>query len=208
MKLSIFNSKGEDSGKKVTLKPEIFEVQPSQQAIYQSVRLVSANSRQGTHLTKGRSFVSGGGKKPFKQKGTGNARQGTIRAPHMVGGGRVFGPEPRDYGFKLNKKVKSLARKSALSMKASENNIVILGDFKLTEPKTKVVMAALKALKLDSKKVLILSADNDAILHKSSRNIPAVEVVEARNVTAYQLLNADAIVIQENAVEKLNEVLA
>lgn len=208
MRLSIMNKKGEDSGKKATLKPEIYEIEPSEQAIYQSVRLFSAHGRQGTHMTKGRSFVAGGGKKPFKQKGTGNARQGTIRAPHMVGGGRVFGPQPREYGFKLNKKVKTLAKKSALSLKAADKKITVLEDLKLKEPKTKMISDLIKSLKITSSKVLIVTADNDSLLYKSVKNIQGVDSVEARSITTYQILNAEQLIIQKGAVEKLNEVFA
>jgi large subunit ribosomal protein L4 len=207
MELSVLKTDGTDSGKKVSLKPEIFGVEPNEHAIYQAVRLQRANERQGTHKTKGRSEVSGGGKKPFKQKGTGNARQGTIRAPHMTGGGRVFGPEPRDYGFKLNRKLKLLARRSAYALKASSESLIVMEDFTFDVPKTKRIVDILKSTNQQGKRVLILTAGNDINVYKSARNIYKADVKEARNASVYDVMNASVVICQEGAIEVLNEVL-
>ena len=208
MELVVYKIDGQDSGKKVKLNPDIFGIEPSEHAVYQSVRLQRANQRQGTHKTKGRSEVAGGGKKPFRQKGTGNARQGTIRAPHMVGGGRVFGPQPRLYGFKLNKKFKILARKSALSIKAQNEGIKVLEDFNFEAPKTKNVVSILKGLSVNGNKVLFVTKENDQILFKSARNMEKVSVEEARNISVYDLMDAKYVLIQESALTVINEVLA
>lgn len=207
MKLSILKTDGSDSGEKANFKKAIFEGEINDYAVYQSVRLSQANSRQGTHKTKGRSEVSGGGRKPFRQKGTGNARQGTIRAPHMTGGGRVFGPEPRDYGFKLNKKYKKQARRSAFAAKVASKEILVVEDFKLDLPKTKYIVELMAALKVAGKRVLFLTAENDLILHKSSRNVKYVKSMEARNVSSYDLLESNVVIVQKSAVKVLHEVL-
>ena len=208
MELSVLKVDGSDSGEKVTLKPEVFGIEPNEHAIYQAVRLQRANSRQGTHKTKGRSEVRGGGRKPFKQKGTGNARQGTIRAPHMTGGGRVFGPQPRDYGFKLNRKLKVLARRSALSMKANDKAILVVENFSFDAPKTKRFVDMIKNLQQNGKKVLFLTKENDLNVYKSARNIYKVECVEARNISVYDTMNANVLICQKGAVDSLNEVLS
>lgn len=208
MKLAIMKADGSDSGSKATLKKEVFEVEANDYAVYQVVRLERANKRQGTHKTKGRSEVSGGGKKPFKQKGTGNARQGTTRAPHMTGGGRVFGPQPRDYGFKLNKKVKQIARRTALSVKAKEKELIVIDELAIDAPKTKTVVAMLDALKIANNRVLFLTKENNTNLFKSARNIQYVRTVEARNVSAYDLLEAKYVVVEKDAIKVLHEVLA
>ena len=207
MKLSVLKIDGSDSGDNVELKSEVFGIEPNEHAIYQAVRLHRANKRQGTHKTKGRSEVSGGGRKPFKQKGTGNARQGTIRAPHMTGGGRVFGPQPRDYGFKLNKKFRVLARRSALSMKASNDGILVVEDFSFDSPKTKRIVEIIANLKQNGKKVLFLTKENDLNVFKSTRNIYRVECSEARNVSVYDIMNSNIVVCHKGAIESLNEVL-
>lgn len=208
MELSVLKVDGSDSGEKVALKPEVFGIEPNEHAVYQTVRLQRANARQGTHKTKGRSEVSGGGKKPFKQKGTGNARQGTTRAPHMTGGGRVFGPQPRDYGFKLNRKLKVLARRSALSMKASSDSILVVEDFSFDAPKTKRIVDMVKSMQQNGKKVLFLTKENDLNVYKSARNIHKVECVEARNVSIFDMMNANVLICQKGAIESLNEVLS
>jgi large subunit ribosomal protein L4 len=207
MKLSVLKIDGSESGDSIELKSEVFGIEPNEHAIYQAVRLHQANQRQGTHKTKGRSEVSGGGKKPFKQKGTGNARQGTIRAPHMTGGGRVFGPQPRDYGFKLNKKFRVLARRSALSMKASNAGILVVEDFSFDAPKTKRIVEIISNLKQNGKKVLFLTKENDLNVYKSARNIHRVECSEARNVSVYDIMNSNVVVCHKGAIESLNEVL-
>jgi len=208
MELSVLKVDGSDSGEKIVLKPDVFGIEPNEHAVYQAVRLQMANSRQGTHKTKGRSEVSGGGRKPFKQKGTGNARQGTIRAPHMTGGGRVFGPQPRDYGFKLNRKFRQLARRSALSMKASSEGILVVEDFSFDAPKTKRIAEILKGLKQNGKKVLFLTKENDLNVYKSVRNIYRVDCAEARNASVYDLMNAHVLICQKGAIDVLNEVLS
>jgi large subunit ribosomal protein L4 len=208
MEVSVLKVDGSESGEKVVLNPEVFGIEPNEHAIYQAVRLQMANSRQGTHKTKGRSEVSGGGKKPFKQKGTGNARQGTTRAAQMTGGGRVFGPQPRDYGFKLNRKLKVLARKSALSMKASNEAILVVEDFSFDAPKTKRIVEMIKNLKQNGKKVLFLTKENDLNVYKSTRNIYRVECVEAKNVSVYDLMNANMVICQKGAIDSLTEVLS
>lgn len=208
MKLAILKTDGSDSGSQATLKKEVFEVEANDYAVYQAVRLERANKRQGTHKTKGRSEVSGGGRKPFKQKGTGNARQGTIRAPHMTGGGKVFGPQPRDYGFKLNKKVKQIARRTALSVKAKEKELLVVDEFKLDSHKTKTVLAMLAALNISNNRVLFVTKENNEMLYKSARNIQYVRTVEARNVSAYDVLEAKYVVVEKDAIKVLHEVLA
>jgi large subunit ribosomal protein L4 len=208
MKLAILKTDGSDSGSQATLKKDVFEVEANDYAVYQAVRLERANKRQGTHKTKGRSEVSGGGRKPFKQKGTGNARQGTTRAPHMTGGGKVFGPQPRDYGFKLNKKVKQIARRTALSVKAKEKELLVVDEFKLDSHKTKTVLAMLAALNISNNRVLFVTKENNEMLYKSARNIQYVRTVEARNVSAYDVLEAKYVVVEKDAIKVLHEVLA
>jgi len=207
MKLDIYSQDGKKTSKQVDLSDTVFAIEPNDHAIWLDVRLIQANKRQGTHQTKGRSFVSGGGKKPFRQKGTGRARQGTSRAPHHVGGGRVFGPEPRTYMMKVNKKVKSLARKSALSYKAKENKIVALDNFDYDQPSTKSIKDLLSALKLDNKKVLICTGEMSQSILKSAANLYNVEVRESITFSTYDVLKADTILMQEGALKKVNEVL-
>lgn len=198
---------GSDTGKKTKLADEIFKAEINSHAIYETVRSVRANQRQGTHQTKGRSYVSGGGKKPFKQKGTGNARQGTTRAPHMTGGGRVFGPQPRSYGFKLNRKLNKIARRSAFSQKVADKALLVVEDFKIKEPKTKQAVEILKNLKIENQKVLFLTAEQDMNLYRSVSNIIGVSCLEARNASVYDLMDAKTIVVQKSAIKVINEVL-
>ncbi|HQV31108.1 MAG TPA: 50S ribosomal protein L4 [Calditrichia bacterium] len=207
MKLSIFKFDGTASKKKVELNPAVFDIDPNDHAIYLDVKAYLANQRQGTHAVKSRSMVSGGGKKPFKQKGTGRARQGTSRAAHMVGGGRAFGPTPRSYRQELPHKVSVLARRSALSYKAREQKIVVVEDFKLEAPKTRQVTEMLANLKVDDRKVLILTPDYDVNLYKSARNIPYKSVQQAPQFSTYDLMNAQVVILQESAVGIINEVL-
>ena len=207
MKLDIFKIDGSKTSKKAELSDSIFAIEPNETALYEDVRRHMANKRQGTHKTKGRSEVAGSTKKMYRQKGTGNARRGDIKSPILRGGGTMFGPQPRDYSFKLNKKVIQLARKSALSVKASKEAITIVKDFTFDAPKTAEVANMLSAFKLDGKKVLILTADTDTNIFKSARNILGVSVVEARKPNTYQILNADMVVIQESAVSILEETI-
>lgn len=207
MELDIYKLNGKKSGKKVKLSPEVFEIEPNDHAIYLAVKAYRANQRQGTHSVKTRSAVAGGGRKPFRQKGTGRARQGTIRAPHMVGGGRAFGPHPRSYRQDLPKKVKRLANRSALSYKAKEKKIVVIEDFQFEEPKTKQVVEMLQNLGIDDRKVLILTKEHDINLYKSARNIPYKSVQQAPQFSTYELLGAQTLIIQKSGVEIINEVL-
>ena len=207
MELEVYKADGSLSGEKAELNSKVFEIEPNDHVLYLAVKAYLANKRQGTHSTKNRSAVSGGGRKPFRQKGTGRARQGTIRAPHMVGGGRAFGPQPRDYRQDLPKKVNRLARRSALSYKAKEQKIVVVEDFKFDAPKTRQFADLLDKLKVDDRKVLFLTTDYDMNLYKSARNIPYKSVLKAPQFSAYDVLNAHVIVIQKGAIEILNEVL-
>jgi len=203
MKVSIFNTDGNKSKNSVELNDEIFAIEPNEVVIYEDVRRIMAAKRQGTHSTKGRSEVTGSTKKLYRQKGTGNARRGNIKSPLLRKGGTVFGPKPRKYTFKLNKKVVQLARKSALSMKMASESILVTTDFTYETPSTKAVSAMLSAFELDGKKVTILIAESDVNVFKSARNIPRVQVVVASSLNTYQILNSDVILIQESAVNTL-----
>lgn len=207
MKLNVFGQDGKKTTTKVELSDKVFNIEPVDHVIWLDIRLINANKRQGTHQTKGRSFVSGGGKKPFKQKGTGRARQGTIRAPHHVGGGRVFGPSPRNYLMKLNKKVKALARRSALSYKMRDQKIVIVENFDYDTASTKNIVNLMSGLNLADKKVLLCTAENSAKIVKSASNVYKVQVCESATFSTYDILHADTLVLQEGAVNKINEVL-
>lgn len=207
MKLDIYKTDGSKTGKKATLSKDVFGIEPNDHVLYLAVKSYLANQRQGTHSTKNRSAVAGGGRKPFRQKGTGRARQGTIRAPHMVGGGRAFGPQPRDYRQDLPKKVNRLARRSALSYKAKDKKIVVVEDFQFEGPKTSQFMDLLANLKVDDRKVLVLTAEYDQNLYKSARNVPYKSVLKAPQFSAYDVLNANVVIVQKGAVEILNEVL-
>lgn len=203
MKLPIYTTEGKDSGNKAELADSIFDIEPNETVIYEDVRRYMANQRQGTANTKERGEVRGGGRKAYRQKGTGQARRGSIRSPLLKGGGTVFGPKPRDYSFSISKKSHKLARKSALSIKASEDALKIVDDFSFDVPKTRKVVDILKGLEVENNKVLILTAETDVNVYKSARNIPNVEVLEANKPTTYQILDADIILIQESAVEVL-----
>ena len=207
MELEVYKKDGTKSGETVTLAPEVFEITPNDHAIYQAVRSIQANQRQGTHKVKGRSEVRGGGKKPFKQKKTGRARAGTTRSGLWVGGGSIFGPHPHDYVVKLPAKVRTLARKSALSYKAKDNSIVVVEDFSLEAPKTKELTTVLKALSLFGKKTLLLTTKNEESLYKSGRNIPTVSVREAGKASTYDILDTQVLLIQKSAVEILQKSL-
>ena len=206
MKVDVYKQDGSKTNTKVELSDSIFGVEPNDHAIWLDVRLIQANKRQGTHQTKGRSFVSGGGKKPFRQKGTGRARQGTSRAPHHVGGGRVFGPEPRTYRMKVNKKVKQLARNSALSYKAKEDKIKIIENFEFEEPSTKKMLSILSSLDLADKKVLLCTDGTLNNIVRSAGNLFKVEVRDSVTISTYDILKADTVLMQEGALKKVNEV--
>ncbi|HTF80704.1 MAG TPA: 50S ribosomal protein L4 [Cytophagales bacterium] len=207
MELSIKDIKGKDTGKKVTLPSEIFGVTPNDHVIYLDVKQYLANQRQGTHKAKQRNEVSGTTKKFKKQKGTGGARAGSMKSPVFVGGGRVFGPQPRDYSFKVNKKTKVLARKSALSYKATENAISVLDDLNFAAPKTKEFISVLNSLALSDKKTLIVIADSNDNVYLSSRNVQNSKVVAAEDINTYDVLNAESVVLTVGALEKIQGVL-
>ena len=207
MEASVYNIKGEDTGKKVVLDDSVFGIEPNDHVIYLDVKQYLANRRQGTHKSKERSEVSGSTKKLGRQKGGGGARRGDINSPVLVGGGRVFGPTPRDYSFKLNKKVKQLARRSALSYKAQENAIIVLEDFSMEAPKTKEFIKILNNLKISDKKSLFVLPESDKIVTLSARNLQKALVVNAPSVNTYSILNADALVVTEKSVEIINSML-
>jgi large subunit ribosomal protein L4 len=203
MKLTIYKTDGKSSGKKADLNDDIFKVEPNETLIYEDVRRYLANKRQGTASTKERGEVRGGGRKAYRQKGTGMARRGSIRSPLLKGGGTVFGPKPRTYQVRMTKKMRQNARKSALSLKAANKSIKVIEDFTYEEPKTKNVVELLEALDLQGKKVLILTAETDLNVYKSARNIPGVTVLEANKPNTYQILDADLLLIQKNGIKTL-----
>ena len=207
MEVSVLNIKGQDTGKKVTLNDSVFGVEPNDHAIYLDVKQYLAAQRQGTAKTKERSELSGSTRKLGRQKG-GGARRGDINSPLLVGGARVFGPKPRDYRFKLNKKVKQLARRSALSYKVQENALVVVEDFTFEAPKTKNFIALLNDLDLAGKKVLVVAAGSDKNLYLSARNLPKAKVAVASDINTYGVLDASVLVLTESAVAKVEEVLA
>jgi large subunit ribosomal protein L4 len=203
MELEVYKKDGTKSGEKVKLSADIFGIEPSEHAIYRAVRVYLDNQRQVTSKVKTRAEVKGGGRKPFKQKHTGQARQGSSRSPVMVGGGSIFGPKPRDYSNKLPASLKKLARKSALSAKAKEGQIKIVEDFSFGAPKTKDMVAVLKALELASSKTLLLVPKADGNVTKSGRNIPKFGVLEAGKASTYDFVNNQVLLIQKSAVEVL-----
>lgn len=206
MELAIYNIKGEDTGRKAVLNDAVFAIDANEHAVYLDVKQYLANQRQGTHKSKERSEVSGSTRKLHKQKGGGGSRVGDINSPVLVGGGRVFGPRPRDYRFKLNKKIKQLARKSVLSAKAQDNKIVIVEDFTFEAPKTKDFVALTKNLKLEGTKTLLLLAGIDKNVYLSARNVPHTRVMTASDVNTYALLNNKAIVMTESSLEVINKL--
>ena len=207
MELEVYKISGDKTTKKVTLKDDIFGITPNDHAIWLDVKLFLANQRQGTSKAKERSEVSGSTRKIKRQKGTGTARSGDVNSPVMVGGGRAFGPRPRDYEFKLNKKLRRLARKSALSYKAQENSIVILEDFKMEEIKTKNFTAILKNLNLSDKKTLVVMPDTDKNLVLSTRNLKKTKVTRAEMISTYDILNASNVLIAESSVAIIEDIL-
>ena len=205
MEVSVLNIKGEDTGKKVVLNDAIFGIEPNDHCIYLAVNQYLAAQRQGTHKSKERSEISGSTRKLIRQKGGGGARRGDIKSPLLRGGGRVFGPRPRDYWFKLNKKVKNLARKSALSYKAQQNAIVVVEDFDFEAPKTKDGVTLLNNLKVDGKKTLIVLPEEKKNVNLSVRNIQRVEVMTASALNTYKVMNANVLVVTENALKLVDE---
>ena len=206
MELAIYNIKGEDTGRKALLNDEVFAIDDNEHAIYLDVKQFLANQRQGTHKSKERSEVSGSTRKLHKQKGGGGSRIGDINSPVLVGGGRVFGPRPRDYRFKLNKKLKNLARRSALSLKAKEGQITIVEDFTLEAPKTKSFLAIEQGLKVNDKRVLFVTSAVDANVALSARNIPETRVMRAADLNTYAVMNNKAMVITESGLEIVNKL--
>jgi large subunit ribosomal protein L4 len=207
MQVDVYNIDGTLSGEKVELDANIFGIEPNDHVIYQAVRSIQANQRQGTHKVKGRSEVSGGGRKPFKQKKTGRARAGTTRSPLWVGGGSIFGPTPHDYVVKLPAKVRKLARKSALSYKVKDGAIKVVVDFQFDTVKTKKMSDVLKALSLDKQKTLLLTKTTDGTLLKSGRNIAKLQVREADKASTFEILKNQVLLIQKSAVDVLQKSL-
>ena len=204
MELSVYSIKGEDTGKKVTLNDAVFGIEPNEHAIYLDVKQYMANKRQGTHKSKERSEVSGSTRKLIRQKGSGGARRGDINSPVMVGGGRVFGPRPRNYSFKLNKKVKSLARKSALSLKAQENAIFVVEDFTFEAPKTKEFISIAQNLKVADKKLLLVLGSENKNVYLSARNVPKAKVVTTSELNTYKVLDCANLVLTESSLAAIN----
>ena len=209
MELSVHNLKGEDTGKKVTLSDDIFSIEePNDHAIYLDVKQYLANQRQGTHKAKERAEIAGSTRKIKKQKGTGTARAGSIKSPVFRGGGRVFGPRPRSYSFKLNKKLKQLARRSALSYKLKEEAIKVVEDFTFDNPRTKDYLSFLNALDVNGKKSLYITSELDRNIYLSGRNIKGAKVTVVDDLSTYDILNADNLIFSENSLSKINNQLA
>jgi len=207
MEVSVLKIHGQETGKKVTLNEAVFGVEPNDHVIYLDVKQYLANQRQGNAKSKQRSEISGSTRKLGRQKGGGGARHGDINSPLLRGGGRVFGPVPRDYSFKLNKKVKQLARKSALSYKAQENAIIVVEDFTFEAPKTKEMVNIAKNLKVDGKKVLFLLPDTNKNVYLSARNLERTAVLEAAQLNTYKVLDADVLVVTEKSLEAIDGIL-
>ena len=208
MELSVYNIKGEDTGRKVTLNENVFGIEPNDHVIYLAVKQYLANQRQGTHKSKERSEISGSTRKLGRQKGGGGARRGDINSPVLVGGGRVFGPKPRDYSSKLNKKVKTLARLSALSYKAQANAIVVVEDFAFEAPKTKDFVDMTKNLKVSDKKLLVVLAEANKNVYLSARNVKGAKVQTVSDLNTYGVLDAGVLVFTESALTAVDNTLA
>ena len=207
MEINVLNINGQETGRKVTLNESIFGIEPNDHVIYLDVKQYLANQRQGTAKSKERSELSGSTRKLGRQKGGGGARHGDINSPLLRGGARVFGPKPRDYSFKLNRKVKALARKSALTYKAQENAIIVIEDFNFDAPKTKEFIAMTKNLNVEGKKLLMVLPESNKNVYLSARNLQKAECIIAANVNTYKVLNADVMVITENALKAIDGVL-
>ncbi|MBZ4676683.1 MAG: ribosomal protein [Anaerophaga sp.] len=203
MELNVVNIQGQETGRKVQLPDSVFGIEPNDHAIYLDVKQYLANNRQGTHKAKERAEIAGSTRKIKRQKGTGTARAGSIKSPVFRGGGRAFGPKPRDYRFKLNKKLKQLARKSALAYKARNNAIVVVEDFKLEAPKTKEFVSIRKNLNLDGKKTLMIFREIDRNVYLSSRNVPKTQVFTLSGLNTYNIMNAQSLVLAESSVEEI-----
>ena len=207
MDINVLDIKGQETGRKITLNESVFGIEPNDHVIYLDVKQYLANQRQGTAKSKERSEHKGSTRKLGRQKGGGGARHGDINSPLLRGGGRVFGPKPRDYGFKLNKKVKQLARKSALTYKAQENAIIAVENFNIETPKTKEFLNIAKNLKVDGKKILLVLPEVNKNVYLSARNLQTVEIMTASEINTYKILNAHMLVVAENAFEKINATL-
>ena len=206
MELAVYNINGQDTGKKVTLNDEVFAIpEPNEHAVYLSVKQYLGNQRQGTHKSKERSEIMGSTKKLGRQKGVGGARHGDIKSPLFHGGGRVFGPRPRNYYTKLNKKVKDLARRSALTFKAQNDQIIVVEDFSFEAPKTKDFIAMTKALNLDGKKLVLVLSDVDKNVYLSARNVERASVCTARELNTYRVLNNRAMIVTESSIDTMNQ---
>ena len=206
MELAIYNIEGKDTGRKAQLNDEVFAIDANEHAVYLDVKQFLANQRQGTHKSKERSEISGSTRKLHKQKGGGGARIGDINSPVLVGGGRVFGPRPRDYRFKLNKKVKQLARKSALTYKVQDNQIKIVEDFTFEGPNTKNFVNFAKNLEVEGKKILLVLAGQDKNVYLSARNIPNAEIITASDINTYELMKHNAILMTESGLDVINKL--
>ncbi|MCM1076213.1 MAG: 50S ribosomal protein L4 [Bacteroides sp.] len=206
MEVAIYNIKGEDTGRKAQLSDAVFAVDANEHAVYLDVKQYLANQRQGTHKSKERSEVSGSTRKLHKQKGGGGSRIGDINSPVLVGGGRVFGPRPRDYRFKLNKKVKSLARKSALTYKVQDSQLIVVEDFNLEAPKTKDFVNIAKNLKVDGKKILLVLPSQNKNVTLSARNIPGADTMVASDINTYALMNSNAVILTESSLDFINKL--
>ena len=207
MEVSVLNINGQETGRKVALNDAIYGIEPNEHVLYLAVKQYLANQRQGTAKSKERSEMSGSTRKLGRQKGGGGARRGDINSPVLVGGGRVFGPKPRDYRQKLNKKVNILARKSALSYQAKENGIIVVEDFTLEASKTKDFLNIVKNLKVEGKKVLVVLPNEDKNVYLSARNLKEAQVMGAANINTYKILNADAVIIAESSLETIDKIL-
>ncbi len=208
MKVAVLDLNGKDTGRKADLSNDVFAIEPNNHAVYLDVKQYLANQRQGTHKSKERAEISGSTRKIKKQKGTGTARAGSIKSGVFRGGGRMFGPRPRNYSFKLNKNVKRLARKSAFTIKASEKSITVIEDFTFDSPKTKNFTAVLKALNLDSKKSLFVLGDSNNNVYLSSRNLKGSEVLIDSEISTYKILNANQVVLFESAIKNIESNLS
>lgn len=208
MKAAVLDIKGKDTGRKVSLNKAIYEIEPNDHAVYLDVKQYLANQRQGTHKSKERAEITGSTRKIKKQKGTGTARAGSIKSPVFRGGGRAFGPRPRNYSFKLNKKLKSLARKSAFTIKAKEKAIVVLEDFSFDAPKTSAYSDMMSNLGFDGKKTVLVLGDSNKNVYLSSRNLQHTNVVIASELSTYTILNSGTVLLTEGAVEKIENILS
>ena len=207
MEIAVVKQSGENTGRKVSLTSEVFGIEPNDHSIWLDVKSFLANQRQGTHKSKQRNEISGSSKKLKKQKGTGGARAGNIKNPQFKGGGRIFGPTPRDYSFKLNKKVKDLARKSALTYKAKDNQIAIVEDFNFEAPKTKQYISLLKSLSVQDKKTLVVLPEVKKNIVLSGRNIQNSKIITADQINTYDVINADQIILVESSLTKIDNLL-